>query len=121
MASATQTLRSAALSAGLTLVTDEVEQRPAHLVGVCPDDRVRPAIDDDGTRVLQQRGKPAAGGLVGQDTVLVSVDDQDRGADRGEIAPEVFQAGRDATLGRVGRWGDGDVEAVLPCLVADPA
>ena len=71
--------------------------------------------------LLQQRGKPLAGGLVGQDAILVAVDDQDGDADRGEVAPEVFQAGCDAAEGGVGRGGDGDVEAVLPRLVADPA
>ena len=86
-----------------------------------PDDRVRPACDDGGTRVLQQRGESPAGGLVGQHAVLVAVDYQDGDADRGEIAPEVFQAGCDASERGVGRCGDGHVKAVLPCLVADPA
>ena len=62
---------------------DEVEQCLVNLVGVGPDDRVRPARDDGGAGVVQQRGKPAAGGLVGQDTILVAVDDQDRDADLG--------------------------------------
>ena len=66
-------------------------------------------------------GSLPAGGLVGQHAILVAVDDQDGNADRGEIAPEVFQAGGDAAEGGVGRRGDGDVEAVLPRLVADPA
>jgi hypothetical protein len=57
---------------------------------------VRPARDDGGPGVLQQRGKPPAGGLVGQHAVLVAVDDQDGDADRGEIAAEVFQACRNA-------------------------
>src|SRR4030081_1123646 len=38
-------------------------------------------------------GSLRPGGLVGQDAILVSVDDQDGDADPGEIAPEVFQAG----------------------------
>ena len=46
--------------------------------------------------VVQQRGKPLAGGLVGQDAILVAVDDQDGNFDLGEISPEVFQAGCDA-------------------------
>src|SRR5690242_21674167 len=78
------------------------------------------ASNDGGAGVLQQRGKPAAGGLVGQDAVLVAVNDQDGDADRGQIAAEVFQAGGDASEGGVGRRGNGDVEAVLPRLVADP-
>jgi hypothetical protein len=61
-----------------------------------PDDRVRPARDEGGARVVQQRGQPAAGGLVGQDAILVAVDDQDGQADRDQVAPEVFQAGGDA-------------------------
>src|SRR5438552_18411827 len=85
------------LSAGPARVADEVEQCPVDLVGVGPDDRVRPACDDGGTRVLQQRGESPAGGLVGQHAVLVAVDYQDGDADRGEIAPEVFQAGCDAS------------------------
>src|SRR5580700_6940514 len=112
---------SVLLSAGPARVADEVEQCLVDLVGVGPDDRMRPACDDSGAGVVQQRGKPPAGGLVGQDAVLVSVDDQDGNADRGQVPPEVFQAGCDAAAGGVGRGGDGDVEAVLPGLVADPA
>ena len=74
-------------------MADEVEQCLVDLVGVGPDDRVRAARDDGGAGVLQQRGKPAAGGLVGQDAILVAVDDQDGDADLGQITPEVFQAG----------------------------
>jgi hypothetical protein len=102
-------------------VADEVEQCLVDLVGVGPDDRVRPACDDGCAGILQQRGKSPAGGLVRQHAILVAVDDQDRDADRGEIAPEVFPAGCDAAERGVGRCGDGHVEAVLPCLVADPA
>jgi hypothetical protein len=102
-------------------VADEAEQRLVHLVGVGPDDRVRAARDDSAAGVPQQRGEPAAGSLVGQDAILVSVDDQDRDADGSEVPPEVFQAGGDAAEGGGGRSGDGDVEAVLPRLVADPA
>src|SRR5580658_610272 len=118
---ARRTVRPAAPPAGLTRAVDEIEKRLADLVSVGPDDRVRPARDDGGTVVLQQLRKPPAGGLVGQDAVLVSVDDQDRDADRGEIASEVFQAGCDAAESGLGRRGNGNVEAVLPCLVADPA
>jgi hypothetical protein len=99
-------------SAGLGRLADEVEQCLVDLVGVGPDDRMRPTGDDGGAGILQQRGEPSAGGLVGQDAILVSVDDQDGDADPGEIAPEVFQAGCDAPEGGVGRRGDGDVEAV---------
>src|SRR6202042_2838836 len=106
---------------GPARAADEVEQRLIDLVGVGPDDRVRAAGDDGGAGVLQQRGEPLAGGLVGQHAILVAVDYQDGDADRGEIAPEVFQAGCDATEGCVGRCRDGHVEAVLPGLVADPA
>src|SRR5260370_2114567 len=88
--------RSAVPSADLARDADEVEQGLVDLVGVGPDDRVRPARDDGGAGVVQQRGKPAAGGLVGQDAGLVSLDDQDRDADRGPVPPEVFQAGGDA-------------------------
>src|SRR5690348_14017808 len=109
-------LRSAVPPAGLTRVADEVEQCLVDLIGVGPDDRVRAARDDGGAGVLQQRGKPAAGGLVGQNAVLVAVNDQDGDADRGQIAAEVFQAGGDAAEGGVGRRQDGDVEAVLPRL-----
>jgi hypothetical protein len=56
-------------------MADEAEQRLVDLVGVGPDDRVRPARDDGAAGVLQQRGEPAAGGRVRQDTMLVSVDD----------------------------------------------
>src|SRR5229473_8173838 len=98
---------SVLLSAGPARVADEVEQCVVDLVGVGPDDRVRPARDDDGAGVGQQRGKPAAGGLVGQDAILVAVDDQDGNADRGQVAPEVFQAGGDAVEGGVGGRGDG--------------
>jgi hypothetical protein len=100
---------------------DEVEQCLVDLVGVGPDDRVRPAGDDGGAGALQQRGESPTGGLVGQHAVLVAVDDQDGNADRGEIAPEVLQAGGDAAEGGVSRRRDGHVEAVLPGLVADPA
>ena len=82
-------------------MADEVEQCPVDLVGVGPDDRVRPARDDHRTGISQQRGKPAAGGLVGQDAILVAVDDQDGNADRGQVGPEVFPAGRDAPEGGV--------------------
>src|SRR6185437_14195047 len=95
-------LRSAVPSAGPAQVAGEVEQCPVDLVGVGPDDRVRAARDDGGAGVLQQRGKPLASGLVGQDAILVAVDDQDGDADRGEVAPEVFQAGCDAADGGVG-------------------
>ena len=44
------------LSAGPARVADEVEQCLVDLVGVGPDDRVRPARDDDGPGVGQQRG-----------------------------------------------------------------
>jgi hypothetical protein len=47
------------------------------------------------------------GRLVGQHPVLVAVDYQDRDADRGEIAAEVFKAGCDAAERGVGRCGDG--------------
>jgi hypothetical protein len=83
-------------------VPDEVEQYLVDLVGVGPDNRVRPARDDDGAGIAQQRGQLAAGGLVGQDTILVAVDDQDGNADRGQVGPEVFQAGGDAAQGGVG-------------------
>ena len=83
-------------------MADEVEQCPVDLVGVGPDDRVRPARDDDRAGVVQQRGKPAAGGLEGQDAILVALDDQDGDADRGQVPPEVFQAGGDAAEGGVG-------------------
>jgi hypothetical protein len=52
---------------------------------VGPDDRVRAAGDDDGARVVQQRGHPAGGGLVGQDAILAAVDDQDGNADGGQV------------------------------------
>src|SRR4029077_16972062 len=81
---------SVLLSAGPARGADEVEQCLVDLVGVGPDDRVRPARDDGGAGVVQQRGQPAAGGLVGQDTILVAVNNQDRNADLGQIAPEVF-------------------------------
>ena len=77
------------LCAGRARVADEVEHCPVDLVGVGPDDCVRAARDDDGAGILQQRGKPAAGGLVGQDAILVAVDNQDGNADRGEIAEVV--------------------------------
>src|SRR5689334_20440487 len=113
-------LRSAVPPAGLARVADEVEQCLVDLIGVGPDDRVRAASDDGGAGVLQQRGKLAAGDLVAQDAILVAVNDQDGDADRGQIAAEVFQAGCDAAERGVGRRGDGDIEAVLPRLVADP-
>src|SRR5271169_5900535 len=112
---------SVLLSAGPARVADEVEQCLVDLAGVGPDDRVRPACDDSGAGVLQQRGEPPAGGLVGQDAVLVAVDDQYGNLDSCEISPEVFQAGGDAADGGGGRRGQGGVEAVLPGLVADPA
>src|SRR5579864_3719424 len=93
---------SVLLSVGPARVADEVEQGPVDLVGVGPDDGVRPTRDDGGARVVEQRGKPAAGGLVGQDTVLVALDDQDGDADRGQVCPEVFLAGGDAADGGVG-------------------
>ena len=52
---------------------------------------------------FEQRGKPLAGGLVGQHAILVAVDHQDGNADLGQIAAEVFQAGCDAAKGGVGR------------------
>jgi hypothetical protein len=100
---------------------NEIEQCLVHLVGVGPDDRVRPACDDGGANVLQQRRKPSAGDLVGQHAILVAVDHQDGDADRGEIGPEVFQAGGDAADGGVGGRRERHVEAVLPRLIADPA
>src|SRR4029077_20819574 len=112
---------SVLLSADPPRVADEVEQCLVDLAGVGPDDRVRPARDDSGAGVLQQRGQPLAGGLVGQDAVLVAVDGQDGNFDPGQVSPEVSQAGADAADGGVSRGGDGDVEAVLPRLVADPA
>src|SRR5690349_20328869 len=76
-----------------------------------PADRIsRPACDVGGAAVVQQRGKPLAGGLVGQDAILVAVDDQDGNADRGANAAEVFQAGCDAAERGVGRRGDSDVK-----------
>src|SRR5580658_5455752 len=76
---------------GLARMADEVEQGPVDLVGVGPDDRVRAARDDGGARVVEQGGQPAAGGLVGQDAILVALDDQDGDADRGQVRPEVCQ------------------------------
>src|SRR5271169_91872 len=87
---------------GWAWVGDEVEQCLVDLVGVGPDDRVGSACDDSGAGVLQQCGEPAAGGLVGQDAVLVAVDDQDGNFDCCEVAAEVFQAGGDAAEGGVG-------------------
>jgi hypothetical protein len=81
---------------------------------------VRPARDDGAAGVLQQGGKPLAGGLVGEDAILVAVDHQDGDADLGEVCAEVFLAGGDTGEGGLGGCGDGDVEAVLPRLVADP-
>src|SRR5216684_6095124 len=104
-------LRPALLSAGPARVADEVEQCLVDLLGVGPDDRVRSAGDDGGADVLQQRGKPLAGGLVGQNAILVAVDNQDGNLDSCEISPEVFQAGCDAAEGGAGRGGDGHVEA----------
>src|SRR5580704_13828238 len=68
---------------GPVRVAGEVEQCLVDLVGVGPDDRVRPACDEGGAGVGQQRGEPAAGGLVGQDAILVAVDDEDGNANRG--------------------------------------
>jgi hypothetical protein len=48
--------RSAVPSADPARVADEVEQCLVDLVGVGPDDRVRPARDDDAAGVDQQRG-----------------------------------------------------------------
>src|SRR5579863_7959315 len=89
-------------SAGPARVADEVEQGPVDLAGVGPDDGVRPARDDGEAGVVQQRGEPAAGGLMGQDAILVAVDDQDGDADRGQVRSEVFLAGGDAAEGGVG-------------------
>src|SRR5690349_15762725 len=101
-------LRSAVPPAGLARVADEVEQRLVDLIGVSPDDRVRAASDDGGAGVLQQRGKLAAGDLVGQDAILVAVNDQDGDADRGQIAAEVFQAGCAVTQ-RSAAWADAEM------------
>src|SRR5580704_18307228 len=77
-------------------VADEIEQCLVDLVGVGPDDRMRPTCDDGGAGVLQQRGKPPAGGLVRQYAILVAVDDQDGNLDSCEVGVEVFPAGGDA-------------------------
>src|SRR6478672_356299 len=97
---------SVLLSAGPARVADEVEQCLVDLVGVGPDDRVRAARDDSRAGVLQQRGKPPAGGLVGQQAVLIAVDNQDGNADRGQFPPEALQASGDTAKGGMGRRGD---------------
>ena len=83
-------------------MADELEQGLVDLVGVGPDDRVRPARYDDRAGVLQERGKPPAGGLVRENAVLVAVDYQDGNADRGEVGAEVFLARGDAAEGNSG-------------------
>jgi len=100
--------RAAVLPGGLARVADEGEQCPVDLVGVGPDDRVRPARDDDGARVVQQRGKPAAGGLVGQDAILVALDDQDGDANRGQVPRK---SSRQAVTQRRAAWAEVEMAA----------
>jgi hypothetical protein len=83
-------------------VADELEQGLVDLVGVGPDDRMRSVRDEGAASVLQQGGKPPAGGLVRENAVLVAVDYQDGNADRGEVGAEVFLARGDAAEGNSG-------------------
>jgi hypothetical protein len=64
-------------------------------------------------RAFFSRAEACGWWLVGQHAILIAVDDQDRDADRGQIAPEIFQEGGDASECGVRRCGDGGVEAVL--------
>jgi hypothetical protein len=56
--------------ASLGLVADQVERCLVDLVGVGPDNRVRPAGDEGGAGVVQECGKPAARGFVAEDPAL---------------------------------------------------
>src|SRR5229473_8449149 len=100
---------------------DEIEEGLVDLAGVGPDDRVRPAFYDDAADVPDQGRQPVSGRLGGQDAVLAALHDQDRDVDPGQVAAEVLQPRGCAAEGGPRRGPDGDVEAVLPGLVADVA
>ena len=60
---------------------DELQQGLVDLVGMGPGDRVRAACYADEAAVPEQRGEPDAGGLGGQDAVLVALEDKDGNVD----------------------------------------
>src|SRR5580704_2491476 len=107
-------------SADCCLFGEEVEEGGVDDVGVSPGDVVRAALDRDERQVLDQGGQPGGGGRVGQDPVGVAVDEQGRDVDLGQVGAEVGQPRVHAGVGGVRGGADGDDEAVLPGLVADP-
>jgi len=87
---------------------------------VGPDDRVRPTRYDHVPGAGEPAGQPVPGGFRRQDPVLAALDDQHGNADPGQVGAEVLAPrGGAAEHGGRGRT-DGDVETVLPGLVADP-
>src|SRR4029077_15635593 len=80
----------------------------------------RSALDGDDGEVLDEAGESLGRVGVGQDAVGGAVDEQGGHGGHGEGVAEVGQPGVDAGVGGMGGGRDGDIEAVLPRLVADP-
>ena len=77
---------------------EEVQQGAVDLVGVGPGDGVRAAVDDHRLHVADQAGQAFAGLRVGQDPVVIAMDDQHRHVDLGRSARKsVSQVGMQAT------------------------
>src|SRR6202035_1946390 len=84
---------------------------PAHVVWS--------ALDLDELDVLHQPREPAARGVYRQDAVFGALDDEQGHVDLGEVGAEVRQPARHARQGGVSGRTGGDLEAVVPSLVAD--
>src|SRR6516225_1865540 len=86
-----------------------------------PDDRVRAFWYHDLAGISQQNSQAVPGGGRRHDPVLGALYDQDRDGDAGKISAKVFPPRQGAAQRRRRGHRDGDVEAVLPRLVADLA
>src|SRR6476660_7361905 len=103
----------------LSLLPEEREQRGVDFVGVSPADVVRTALDRDESAIGNQRREPRGGRVERKDAVLGAVHNEYRDVDLRQVRPEVGQPGIDACVGREWRGAGRDVEAGLPCAVAD--
>src|SRR6202050_4999163 len=78
----------------LLLLLQEADQGLVDLVRVSPRDRVRTAFDDDELAVLDERRQALAGVRIRQDAVGVTLNEQHRGVDLGQVGAEVRLPGR---------------------------
>src|SRR4051794_35739186 len=112
-------LRESCWSRRLSLLTEEREQCGVDFVGMRPADVVRTIFDRDERALGNQRRKPCRCRLERQDAVLGAVNDKYGNVDLRQVGTEVGQPGIDARIRGEWRGAGRDVEAGLPCAVAD--